>query len=306
MNKFIINTFCIIQIIIFISVSVYGQETDEINPDITGNLKSEEGSTKIFNLKGQFKDLYTQTKTDEYSKTGEAKKLIANLTRLRLSPELNLSDILLVHVDYDNEIIIGNYLKSREFDLSWRASEYNDLFHLSSEPHYSNDLYYRTKVHRAYAKLVTGNLTTTIGRQQIRFGSGRLWNPLDILNPIEPTNIEGAEEQKGTDALRLDYYPTDKTEIGLILDGKRVNDSGKISDLSFKNSNIIVRAKTTIGETELAALGGKMSQRTVGGADVSTMGLCAAVFFIRILMNAKHITWLAPDMNTILQRAFIS
>ena len=55
--------------------------------------------------------------------------------------------------------------------------------------------------------------TATIGRQQIRFGSGKLWNPLDILNPISPTFIEGGDDQKGTDAVKLDFFPDDKTEI---------------------------------------------------------------------------------------------
>lgn len=250
---------------------LHADEPDAADPDETEESEDMLESNSIFLFKGQVKNLYVQTKTDEYSKTGDPKKLIANLARLRLSPELNLSDILLLHVDYDNEFIAGNYLKSREFDESWRTSDYNDLFHNSREPHYDKKIYYRTKVHRAYAKLTTGNLTATIGRQQIRFGSGRLWNPLDILNPVDPLGIEGAEEQKGTDALRLEYYPDDKTEIGIIIDGKRVNDRLGDPDFPEKNSNLIGRARTTIGETELAVLGGKVAERAVGGADVSVI-----------------------------------
>jgi hypothetical protein len=274
MNRKKYNKFVLIFIPVFLLflLPLYAQEQKEYdNSDSKEISESDEhdSSSNIFKFKGQFKNLYTQTKTDQYSETGKDKTLIADLTRLRLSPELNLADILLVHVDYDNEMIVGNYLKTSEFNMAWRPSNYNDLFHLSREPYYSEDVFYRMKLHRAYAKLTLGNFTATAGRQQIRFGSGRMWNPLDILNPVDPTNIEGAEEQKGTDAIKLDYYPNEKTEIGVIYAAKRVNDSGKFEDLSTKNSNTIARLKTTFGETEIAGLGGRVAHRSVGGADLS-------------------------------------
>jgi hypothetical protein len=113
---------------------------------------------------------------------------------------------------------MGNYLKSPEFDGLLRPSDYNDLFKLSREPVYDEDLYYRTRIHRLYAKIAVGNLTITGGRQLVRFGSGRLWNPLDIMNPISPTALEGIEEQKGIDARRMEYYINATTEIGLVVD----------------------------------------------------------------------------------------
>ena len=230
-------------------------------------------TTPVFQLRGLFKDLYTQIKTDAYSRTGEEKLLVADLKRFRLSPELNLSDILIVHVDYDNEIISGNYLKSREFDAFWRYPESNDLFDLSWEPYYTEDLYYRTKIHRAYAKLSVEDLTVTVGRQLIRFGSGRLWNPLDILNPISPMSIESVEEREGESALRMEYYPGREMEISLVVDARRTYEDGKPGDVSAPDSNVIGRARMTVGETEIAAMGGRVSRRAVGGADVSLLFL---------------------------------
>ncbi len=238
---------------------------------ITASPGPDAGSRSLFSLKGQFRELYTQLHTDTYSGTGREKLLVADLKRLRLSPELAVSDALIVHVDYDNEIISGSYLKSREFNEIWRPSLYNDFFQPQWDAYSGRDLYYRTKIHRAYIKLVTGNLTTTAGRQQVRFGSGRLWNPLDILNPISPTAFEGAEEQKGIDALRLEYYLTRTTEISVVIDQKRKDDSGEISDISAVNTNAVARLKTTLGETEVAALGGRVSRRSVGGVDISTI-----------------------------------
>ncbi len=228
-----------------------------------------------FKISGYIKELFTFTKTDEYSEymftanSDRGKNLIANLNRIRLSPEFEYGDALLMHIDYDNEVITGSYLKSKEFDLFWRPVDYNDLLDLSYEPHYSNDIYYRHKIHTAYMKLVISDLTLSLGRQQVRFGSGRLWNPLDILNPISPTEIEGPEEQKGTDALRLEYYLSEDTELALVLNpGRRYNDIEKVA---FDSTNIISRLKTTIGESDFALLSGKLIERYIAGGDLSAV-----------------------------------
>jgi len=242
------------------------------------NGSDPEDRKPIFSIGGQFKNLFTYTETDQYSEyqfsfteRDKKKRLIADLKRIRLSPEINISDFLHIHVDYDNEIITGTYLKSLEFDQYWRPSEHNDLFDLSYESHYDKDVFYRTKVHRAFAKLVIGDITMTLGRQLIRFGSGKLWNPLDILNPISPTFVEGAEDQKGTDALRIEYYFSEKTELALVLDQKRIDNNDDYSKLSSRNSNLVARFKTTIAETEIAALGGQIARRQIGGTDISTI-----------------------------------
>ncbi|PKL37309.1 MAG: hypothetical protein CVV44_16895 [Spirochaetae bacterium HGW-Spirochaetae-1] len=225
-----------------------------------------------YKMTGQYKDLFTYQKVDEYYGTGffpsGEKGLAANLKRLRLSPEVTWGTMLLLHVDYDNEIMVSSYTGSHEFDAYWRPSEYNDFLDLSWDPHYSNDLYYRMKLHRAYVRLNTGDFSFTLGRQQIRFGSGRLWNPLDILNPISPTFVEGAEEQKGTDALRADWFFTSSSELSLVVNPVLANN--RYGDMKFQNCNYVARAKTSIKETDVALLGGWISHRGVAGIDGAT------------------------------------
>ena len=193
---------------------------------------------------------------------------MANLKRIRLSPEFKYSDILLVHIDYDNEAILSSFHKSCEFDSYWRGSDYNDFFDLSWEPYYSRDIYYRTRVHRAYAKISVWNFTFTLGRQLIRFGSGKLWNPLDILNPISPTFVEGAEEQKATDAFRMDYYINNVTQLTLVSNQKLHNN--RYRDMRIEDSNTILRFKMTFYETDLALLAGWVSQRAIAGIDLDS------------------------------------
>ncbi|MCP4129708.1 MAG: hypothetical protein GY754_01710 [bacterium] len=249
-----------------------GESEDESESEEEGDddIFSEDGPG--FKISGQYKDLFVYTTTDTYygdnSLTTEKKHMPTNLKRIRLTPEFKYADFLLVHVDYDNEIILSSFNKSYEFDSYWRDSGYNDLVDMSWDPYYNEDIYYRTKLHRAWAKITISDLTMTIGRQQIRFGSGRLWNPLDILSPVSPTFVEGAEEQKGTDALKLDYYFSELMELSLVYSQKRYNN--EISEISLKNSNSLARFKVGLKDTDVAALCGWVSRRVTAGVDVST------------------------------------
>ena len=226
-----------------------------------------------FTFGGQYKHLLTFQRVDNFSGddplASRKKNLIADLNRVRLSPEFRYSDIILIHVDWDNEIILGSYNKSYEFDAYWRGSDYNDFFDLSWEPYHGSDVYYRTRIHRAYMKISVWNFTFTLGRQQIRFGSGRLWNPLDILNPISPTFVEGAEDQSGTDAFRMDYYINEVTELTLVSNQKKCND--RYSDMKIDDSNTVLRLTMTIYETELSILAAWISRRAVAGIDVASI-----------------------------------
>lgn len=245
--------------------------TDAENETDGAVSQNPEDEKSIFSLKGYLKNLSSSIKTDTYSKTLKEKYLNSNLTRLRLTPQLNFSDLLSVYADFDNEIITGNYLKSYEFNYQWRPTGYDDFLKLSREPYYTDRYFYRAKIHSAYAKLVTGDLTLSLGRQQIRFGSGRLWNPLDILNPVSPTGIEGAEEQKGTDALRAEYFIGKTSDISVVIDPKRKKDNISYGDISTETTNLFARFKTNLMQTDFAVLGGLVTDRNVYGIDISSI-----------------------------------
>ncbi len=255
----------LVLLMVFCAASLHAEDTEP--------APAPGGPGDIFTLRGQFRDLFVYYPVETYSLTGREKKLVSDLKRLRLSPELNFSERLIIHMDYDNEIISGSYLESPEFDELWRPSGYNDLLRMSWEPSYDDDLYYRTRIHRLYAKIAAGDFTVTVGRQLVRFGSGRLWNPLDVMNPISPTALEGAEEQKGIDALRVEYYLNATTELGLIVDQKRYRNRDSLDELSTENTNAVGRLKISLGGIELSGLGGRISHRATGGADISAIVL---------------------------------
>jgi hypothetical protein len=236
-----------------------------------------------FSFTGYYKNIFMyQERDDFYShiySTPEKKKLAADINRLRLSPELNYSESLTLHADADLEGISSNYNDSDEFDILFRGESYNDLIKPEVEITDRDNLYARVKIHNAYAKMTAGRFTGTAGRQQVRFGSSKLWNPLDLMNPFSPLSVEGADEQKGIDALRLDWYPNESTELTCVAAPKRKED--RLDKTDAGSGNYIARLKTGVKAFDAAVLGGYTAKRRNAGADFAAEffdGLFTVVF----------------------------
>lgn len=219
----------------------------------------------------------------------ERKKMISDMNRFRLSPEINYSESITLHADMDFETVATNYNRTDEFDSLWKESDYNDIVKPSWEAFDTGDIYGRAEFQNLYAKGVAGKFTVTAGRQQVRFGSSRLWNPLDLMNPLSPLSIEGSGEQKGTDALRIDWYPGESTEFTGVGAPKREDDSyGKIKGSS---GNYIARLKTGVKEFDAALLVGYTAKRKNAGADFAAElndGLLTGVILYSAPDRGKH------------------
>ncbi len=72
------------------------------------------------------------------------------------------------------------------------------------------------RLYRGYIEYATDSHLLRVGRQRIPFGVGRIWNPIDIFNPIDVTAIEPGERE-GTDSLRYEYAISDLAGFDLTL-----------------------------------------------------------------------------------------
>jgi len=59
-------------------------------------------------------------------------------------------------------------------------------------------------IYRGYAQYRGIKNFWSIGRQRIPLGVGRIWNPIDVFNPVDSQAIE-PEERQGVEALRYEY-----------------------------------------------------------------------------------------------------
>ena len=82
--------------------------------------------------------------------------------------------------------------------------------HYSREDDFDNELV----LHRGYLEYGTEKHLLIAGRQRIPFGVGRIWNPIDIFNPVDSTSIEPVERQ-GVDAIRYEYAISELSNFDL-------------------------------------------------------------------------------------------
>jgi len=100
-----------------------------------------------------------------------------------------------------------------------------DLYHdrLSSKVILDNNNIYQFKIkkndnesifYRGYLRYSDDRHMLTLGLQRVPLGVGRIWNPIDVFNPIDITAIE-TEERKGTEALRYEYAISDLSNLDI-------------------------------------------------------------------------------------------
>ncbi len=183
--------------------------------------------------------------------TGD-KQMFINLTRIRLRPEINLWSN--ARINYEHEIDFTYSKSSSDFlfntininrqiaNLRWNVLNEKNI----KLTHYIDRLSFR----QAFD---WGNIT--IGRQRIAWGSGRVWNPTDLFNPINPANYSKSEKD-GADAVLLNYYFGDFTNLEVVY-----------NPLKDKEGNAGCRFRTNFNEFDVAAVGGYFDKRIIGGLD---------------------------------------
>ncbi|TQV78814.1 hypothetical protein FKG94_12390 [Exilibacterium tricleocarpae] len=64
----------------------------------------------------------------------------------------------------------------------------------------------------AYYKRQVDNFTFTLGRQPVDWGSGRLWQPLNLFGAFAPTDLD-TDYKPGIDGVTLDWYPSPHASV---------------------------------------------------------------------------------------------
>lgn len=104
----------------------------------------------------------------------------------------------------------------------------------------------------------------TVGKQPLRFGVGRFWNPTDFLNPTRRDPLAVIDERLGVSLVKL-HLPFEARGINLYaigdFEGSRAPDE----------VGAAVRAEVLVGQTEFAVSGYHRKDRPITlGADVSS------------------------------------
>ncbi|NOZ53794.1 MAG: hypothetical protein GXP08_11785 [Gammaproteobacteria bacterium] len=165
-----------------------------------------------FELGGYYKNIFLSSRTLELLAPSEP--YLLDLNRLRVILDSRLNDKLSFNVQYDNEVWLGSYLDTTQFSAT-KDLQPDTYFNLNSTYVDSNKLYGTQRLYRAYVDLALPEVDLRIGRQRIAWGTAMLWNPMDILNPFSPTQLE-RQERLGIDALLLDWNYDPLSRVSLV------------------------------------------------------------------------------------------
>lgn len=218
---------------LFVTSSVFGSE----------NLDWE------IRFKGYYKSLFL------VSETFQDERYFLDLNRLRLQPTVIYRENLVLRLELDNQFLLGDYLKTEEFKSVKKLSPRTWL-DIDKTIVDDKNLYWKLIFHRAFLSYYTNLVDFWIGRQRFAWGTGKFWNPTDLLNPYNPTQIE-REERVGTDALSLDFHLGTVSKSTIVYAPRS----------TYHNSSLAGRFKTTIKSYDLSFLFGKFGPRKTLGFD---------------------------------------
>jgi len=121
-----------------------------------------------------------------------------NTVRARLTVDADKGP-LKFHADLDNQVAAGSFFRTTEFRLFGYAppKPWLDMEHTVSTGTTNG---YGIGAYRAWIGVEGDGGVVRAGRQRIAWGSGKLWNPTDVLNAFDPTSVE-RDERRGVDAL---------------------------------------------------------------------------------------------------------
>lgn len=95
-----------------------------------------------------------------------------------------------------------------------------------------------------------------IGRQRVAWGTGRIWNPTDLFNPINPAAFDKIEKD-GADLLTTQIYLGNFTDITLVVNPRE----------RLRDTNAGFRFRSNYRTYDLALVGGYFDRRVVIGGD---------------------------------------
>ena len=178
----------------------------------------------------------------------------ADLTRARLGLEaaLPLTEGMrwTTHVDYDQELRAGTYLQSLDYRM-FGLAEPPSYFKMDQVLGHGGSYFWRHRFYRAWTGIDSDNGTARFGRQRIAWGTGKFWNPTDVLNPFDPTTLE-RDERRGVDSVYV------RRAVSVLGQGEAAWALGR----DWPSTDLLGRAHGHAGPSDWSVMGGKISQST--------------------------------------------
>ena len=205
-------------------------------------------------LSGYYKNLLIDSQT--VAPAGQRYTL--DLNRLRLELKGNLSERAAIDLQYDNELLLGDYLRTGQF-AAQKGARPDQYWDLGSNYAKSGSYYGRHRLYRASVTVSSDETDLRVGRQRIAWGTGRFWSPLDLLNPMNPIALE-REERVGVDAILVERKLGPLSRVSAVYAPQHDRDA----------SSAAVNWHSNVRGIDYSLVAGRFLREDVIGADVAT------------------------------------
>lgn len=111
---------------------------------------------------------------------------------------------------------------------------------------------------RLSVRIATPDISITVGRQALSWGTGRLWNPTDLLSPFAPTDVD-REVRRGADAVRVSLPIGVLTQMDVLW----------LPQQTLVDQGFVARLRSNLFGTDVSLSAAKYVQDLVLGADFS-------------------------------------
>lgn len=178
---------------------------------------------------------------------------VLNLTRIRLRPSLTMWTDGELTVEYE---LTGLYKTSPFTPLGDPPASSNQLVDLSWVLIDTEHYVARHFIDRLYFKQLFAVGEFVLGRQRISMGTGRIWNPTDLFNPINPANFAKIEKD-GVDAFTGRVYLGSFSDVSFVYNPYD----------DFQHQNMGLKFRSNLAEYDFSVMAGRFGDRDVIGAD---------------------------------------
>ena len=162
-------------------------------------------------------------------------------------------------LSYDNELLYGGAVRDPTF-AALRQTPDPTWLDLNANIISSSALDWRHNLYRGWLQYKTEVWDVVLGRQRIAWGSGRIWNPTDRFNPVQPTALE-SEQKLGVDAAYTTYSYSDFGSIQWLVAPGETNRALR--------RKWALRWQDTIEQTDISLWLGEIGQERVLAVDVT-------------------------------------
>lgn len=151
-----------------------------------------------------------------------------------------------------------------------------ELVPLTWSPDTGDGLSFRHRLDRLVVSAKLPPVDLALGRQPVSFGVGRIFTPLDLVNPFHPATID-AEYKPGVDALRVDVYSgvaTRLTVVGAWAGDPVVGKDRRDTDAPVLDELVLAASgQGTLGVTDVLVFAGVVRAEPVFGlGSASSLG----------------------------------